>query len=113
MVPEVQARRDKLGLEAAQERFIGEMLAGFPDVVVLDARHSGYESALFWDPIHLDRRGATALSAAVAAAVERGAGDRRVSLPPYRPRPALERAVEDIEQSRLAIRERDAAGGRR
>ncbi|HWE37491.1 MAG TPA: hypothetical protein VG406_13055 [Isosphaeraceae bacterium] len=113
IVPEAQARRDRLGVEAAQERFIDGMLAEFPDVVVLDARHSGYESALFWDPIHLDRHGATALSVGVAMAVERGAQGRWVALPSYRPRPILERAVEDIEQSRLAIHDRDPAGGRR
>lgn len=111
IVPGAQARRDLLGVEALQERFVRGLQAEFPGLVVLDARHAGYTAALFWDPIHLDRHGATSLSAGLAAAVAGEPGGRWVALPEYRARPALDRAIEDIEQSRLAIRDRDATGG--
>ena len=41
----------------------------FPNLVVLDARRSGYGGAAFWDPIHLTRSGSATLSTDVAATI--------------------------------------------
>ena len=53
------------------------MIARHPNVVVLDARRSGYDDSVHFDHIHLDRRGAAVLSLDVAAVlVDRpGRGD--------------------------------------
>ncbi len=48
-----------------------------PDVVVLDARHSGYDGSVFVDPVHLDRRGAEVLTVDLAAIMLRPAQEVR------------------------------------
>jgi hypothetical protein len=78
----------------------------YPNVTVLDGRHSGYDHTLFVDASHLDGQGAYTLSRDVADVLRRGlAGDdavvrtRWVDLPAYRACP-VEVALEDVEQSR-------------
>ena len=64
------------------------MQARHPDVVVLDARGSGYDATVHIDAIHLDHRGAEVLSRDVAAVLadrlrRGGPAARWVDLPPY------------------------------
>ena len=68
--PGLQARRDQSGTDAKHTQFVRSMQAAFPHVVVVDARKSGYAADLFVDAIHLDGRGATTLSAEVAAVLD-------------------------------------------
>lgn len=112
IVPEAQRQRDRLAIEARWDRFVKRFLDEFDNLVVLDARRSGYGDSAFWDPIHLTRSGSATLSIDAAQAidrVERGmkpAEGRRISLPRYRP-VGKERSLEDIEQSRMAIQKRE------
>src|SRR5262249_49405390 len=64
--PGVQAIWDHSGDEALFDRFIRATGARHPNLVVVDARRSGFPPDLFVDGIHLDRDGALALSAEIA-----------------------------------------------
>jgi hypothetical protein len=106
--PSRQARRDRSGLDEGYTRFVRETAARYPNVVVLDARRSGYARDLFADPTHLHRVGAVELSAAVADALAprlagaSATGPRWIDLPPFRGR-TIDVALEEMEQSRLAV----------
>ena len=67
LAPEVTAHRLARGSDAIFERFARVVAARHPNAVVLDARHAGYDSSTFIDPLHLDRRGAAVLTADLAA----------------------------------------------
>jgi hypothetical protein len=76
-------------------------------VIVLDGRRSRCLRSVFFDKVHLDRQGATTLSIDVAAIIGRyladsSAGPHWVELPTYRDL-ATDVAVEDIDQSMLAV----------
>jgi hypothetical protein len=114
--PKVTAFRDASGVHARYERFARALLAQFPNLYVLDARHAGYEHTVFVDAVHLDRDGATALSGDVAevlghARINSAPGARWIELPRYHDRPVT-LALEDVDQSRTALKRR-AAGRRR
>ncbi|MBX6312140.1 MAG: hypothetical protein IRY99_04360 [Isosphaeraceae bacterium] len=100
--PQVQARREQTGADEKQAAFLRSFLPRHPNLVVLDARRSGYGPSVFLDPIHLDGRGGIALSLAVADAIARPGPGRWIKLPAYQD-PSLDRPFEDIEQSRLAL----------
>jgi hypothetical protein len=108
-VPALESRRSQLGLTAAYDRFARRVLAEFPGVTVLDGRRSGYGPGAFADAAHLNRRGASALSADVADAIGRRlasatASPRWVALPPFADRPDDPR-LEDFHQSMTALKE--------
>ena len=108
----VQAGRERAGSNAAYDRFIGSIQAEFPEVVVLDGRRAGFEDALFFDPIHLDREGATVLSVAIAEAIRPhlsgGPAPRTIALArPGGPEP-IGSALEDLGQSGASIAAGDA-----
>jgi hypothetical protein len=100
-----QAGRDKRGLDDLYLRRAYALFTRFPNLYLLDARHSGFPDAVFFDPSHLDRAGGLALSAAVARVIGSVLDDgentcpRVVELPPYRAF-ALETPPEDLESSR-------------
>lgn len=102
--PAVQEERDRSGADDRYTRFVARLQAAFPALVVLDARRSGYEAGRFIDPIHLDARGAAALSDDLGVVLGAGvpAGNRWVELPRYRARPA-DPALEDLDRSRIAL----------
>jgi hypothetical protein len=107
----VIAARDASGVHARYNRFARGLLAQFPNLAVIDARHAGYDNTVFVDPVHLDRDGATALSGDVAQVLENALSHsepfaRWVELPAYRGRSAPVR-LEDVDQSRTALRLRD------
>ena len=56
--PEVRFCRHLRGSDVAYDRFARAALQRHPDVVVLDARRSGYDASVYIDAIHLDKRGA-------------------------------------------------------
>ena len=84
------------------------MQARYPDLVVLDGRHSGYDRSALADPMHLNGRGARVLSADVASAVDRHLDGRDlrpwVELPAYAAR-RVGRPAEDLDQSNVALRD--------
>jgi hypothetical protein len=106
--PRVQAARERLGIEASWNRFLIEQTKG-RRVVLLDARPMAIDPDLFVDATHLDRRGATALSEAIADFLldwqnSSPTTDRWVVLPP-RNRPTDDaRLIEDTNQTGLALR---------
>jgi hypothetical protein len=68
---------------------------------VVDARHSGYGSAVFYDEAHLDRDGAAALSAGLARIIARSNHESRwQALPRYQSENAV---AEDLSASHLAV----------
>jgi hypothetical protein len=64
--PKFQDHYDEIGLESSHERFLLGLQSRYPDLTIVDGRHSGYGHELFVDPLHLSRRGAVALSADLA-----------------------------------------------
>jgi hypothetical protein len=107
--PAAQSRRVERGADEKYTRFVGEIAAKHPNLVILDARGSGYDHTRFVDAIHLTGKGALALSADVADAIASPQGSW-VALPPYRDRtPSM--PLEDFEHSVLAVR--PAAGTER
>lgn len=109
---ELQALCEASGFDAGQTAFVRSWQARYPDLSVLDARRSGYPQEVHTDdPVHLNRDGAAALSAAVADALAAARPGAWVELPAYRaadgPRP-----FEDVHASELALG-REAKGRRR
>jgi hypothetical protein len=104
--PASQAHLEQIGLSDEFARYVHAVQRRFPNLVVVDARHSEYTDAVFADPVHLDRHGTAALSAALAGLLRRHAqeGARWVALPRCPDRP-IEVPFEDLDQSRLAIRD--------
>jgi hypothetical protein len=106
VTPEGQARREQVGSDARYSRFVERVHAKFPEVTVIDVRHSGYDVPVFADAMHLDRRGATALTTDLAAIIARGqSGPRRQVLPAFRDRPD-DRSLEDTSQTAWLLEHR-------
>ena len=102
--PAVQARREAMGRDSEYTAFIHEVQARHPEVVVLDARHSGYGDLEHVNPIHLDLRGAATLSHDLAAILRRAPskGPRWETMPAFREvPPGL--ALEDVARSSVAV----------
>jgi hypothetical protein len=114
--PAWQARREQTGVEVPYVAFVRSLQRSFPNLVVIDGRHSRYDRSVFVDPAHLDRRGAAVLSTEVAALIRRRLDTREdrsrwVELPPYRD-VAADAAIEDLDQSRLAMRDAEGRAAR-
>jgi hypothetical protein len=108
--PSTQQLRERLGRDAAYTSLVRSVQARYPNVIVVDARRSGFGREVFTDPVHLDRQGTIALSAALAGLLRRqdrpdGDTSRWVALPRYR-EPSGDLALEDTDQSRLAVKAR-------
>ena len=105
--PDVQARRETLGLDAEYGGFIRRLQTRFPRLVVIDGRHAGYTIADFVDPIHLNRRGAVAFSAGIAECLAGRSqsvdAPRWIELPELRERDEPGVLVEDLAESRLVL----------
>jgi hypothetical protein len=105
---DAQARREQLGVEPRYEAFVRMLQSEFSDLIVIDARCAGYGREVFRDPLHLDRDGALSYSAAVAEAIARSIPHRGerfqwVTLD-QPPRSTVNVAIEDMNESRLAMR---------
>jgi hypothetical protein len=100
--PALADRRGRTGAEAGYTDFVRSLRERYPELTVLDARNSGYPASAFNDPTHLDRRGATTLSANVAAVVRRDTDPPKggwINLPAFHAE-AEPGGLEDVEQSR-------------
>jgi hypothetical protein len=101
VAPASQRHLERLGLESIYAKLIAGTASHYPNVVVVDARHSGYGDEVFRDMVHLDRAGAAALSAAVGDLIRKDLahpGETWVKLPPYE-EPPTALALEDLEQT--------------
>lgn len=106
--PTLRAGRSSLGLDAAYLEFAASLQAEYPNLTVIDAQGANYTDDLFSDPVHLNRRGASALSTAVGEVLRdrldaNTPGPRLVALPAYRAAP--DEALEDLVESFMAVRQ--------
>ena len=105
--PTVIAERDRKGLDEGYTRFVRSVQARYENVRVVDARRAGYGREVFADLAHLDRQGVEVLSRDVGDLLARYRGGEVlpswIELPRFEPWPG-EHPVEDIKQSRVALR---------
>ena len=106
--PEVQARREKFGLNAYYRFFLNRLLERHPNLTVVDGRTAEYPADVLADMTHLDRVGAVTFTEALGGVIRDrlapGAdAPRWVVLPKYREGAwkdlASAWAVEDTYQS--------------
>jgi len=108
LVPELNRQREAKGWNEVYDRFTKNFLA-YPNLVVIDARTSGYEPSVFNDASHLSPEGAYVLSREIAEILDRDKFEPRLTeesrwmkLPPF-----LERRpdipLEDYNTSAIAI----------
>ncbi len=107
MLPAFHQKIRESGIEAQHEAFIRSWQAKYPGLVVLDARSQVADLAGLWDPQHLSVEGASAFSRDLGDALRRslaGPGnlERWVAMGPVQLGPRSP-AIEDIDQSRLAV----------
>jgi hypothetical protein len=101
---------EKRGQAASFLKFASEFSANWTNVVVIDARHAADGQPMFTDGLHLNRRGAAALSEALGTYLANrngqgrsGNGDRWMTLPRLSENPDMA-PLEDLEQSMLALK---------
>ena len=118
--PGLQMLREQSGSDKSHGEFVRSLQTKHPRLIVFDARKSQYASSMFLDPVHLDGEGGYALSCDVASTlqtlVESGSiADAEpcwVDLPAFRARP-LDPRIENVEQSKLAVRDASVESRRR
>ncbi len=83
--PGERDRGNRSGVTAAYRRLLDRLQAEFPALIVLDSSGLELDGSVFRDPLHLDGRGALALTDAVGRAMQ-SPGPRQVVLGPLRAR---------------------------
>jgi Protein of unknown function (DUF1574) len=101
--PGMQQKYEQNGIDQPYTEWVKKLNHRFPNVVVVDLRHSNYDASVFYDPLHLDRDGAVSASIALGGYLRehldgQPVGERWVQMPPYRPSTA-DVAFEDTSQS--------------
>jgi hypothetical protein len=108
--PASQEHLERIGVDGDVSRYIQMLQARYGNLVVVDGRHSSFRDDVFTDTVHLDRHGTAALSVAIAAVLRRGSGPALVASNwvrvPACPQNPIEVPFEDLDQSRLALKER-------
>lgn len=107
--PALAAARARDGRDAAYGRFVAGLQAEFPGLTVVDpAPALAADPSAFADVCHADRRGAVALSRALAEALDARLSGRdprrRVALTATAADPAAWAGLEDVGQSAAALR---------
>jgi hypothetical protein len=105
--PHTQESWIRSGIDEGKTRHVCELQADYPNLIVLDARRSGYTIDAFLDDVHLNAHGVSALSGDVASVMNRYLTEPAtarvwVDLPPYQRRD-MDPWLEDINQSGLAV----------
>ncbi len=101
-------RRQALGVQEPFNRFVHEIQAEFPTLIVIDGRSSQYPEEVFKDATHLNGTGAVALTSGVVEAIGPILDNEEV---PPRTRlvlnefsvPAPRQELEDLHESRRVI----------
>jgi hypothetical protein len=107
--PRTQAGDEASGDEARYESFVREHQRRRPGLAVVDARRIDFGVSRFRDTDHLNRDGASAMSA-IASDALRGLLDPAATatsawvVPPATPPPAGETPSEDLDQSWIAVK---------
>lgn len=108
ILPEVQRLRESRGLHSRHVTFLRSLVERHPNLVVIDARNSGYGVNQFADYVHLNREGALVLSFDVADQVAQFLSSetipRWIRLSQFGIR-AIAARTEDMSESVQAIRE--------
>ena len=104
---EIQEHGERTRNERIHEQFLQRFLKRYPNITVIDGRHSLYPSSVMNDSIHLSTEGAAVFSEDLANAVatrldEGQARERWVQLPKYQSR-TVEFEHEDLAHSHKAI----------
>ncbi len=113
MLPAIEERHHEVGLSDLTTQLSRRMQEAYPNLIVVDGRHQGYDAQAFCpDAVHLNRRGANALSRDLAAIIRHHFSESTtvqswVSLLPYRPG-SLDTDLEDLTRSRTVLREAKA-----
>jgi hypothetical protein len=107
VAPALQSRRAASGADGKYTAFAHAVQAEFPQVVVVDCREAGFDDDAFVDHIHLNRRGAQALSERLAeilgSLVNRSCERAWIDLPALRER-MVSTDRNDADPLRLAMR---------
>ncbi len=113
--PIVQTKTDESGFNESYTHFVEQVLARFPETMVVDARHSGFQADEFMDGVHLDRNGAVRLSEALGKIlgnpVPSDTINQWVTLEAGQAGP-VNLKIEDICQSTTYLEEKDAESRR-
>jgi hypothetical protein len=104
--PDVQANLDHTGDDARLTAWAQALGRRHANVVLVDVRHAGYPEPALIDPVHVNRRGAGALTDGLASVIRSelqrpGVGPREVSLT-FRPS-AGDDGAEDLAGSAVAV----------
>jgi hypothetical protein len=113
--PQLQALRDQSGADEQHDQFLRSIASRHSgELIILDARHSGYPAAFFADATHLNQRGAIALSRSVASVLVRAskrqpraadsAPDWIVLGAPSENASGWNDGIEDVDESRRIVR---------
>lgn len=88
--PGVQEAKERAGFDVKYLALIRSCQERFPNLVVIDGRHAGYDPKVFFDPDHLGLEGAYALSEDLGNVLRRlrhaVPADRLVALPSFQAR---------------------------
>lgn len=109
MLPALEERQKDVGLADLTTALAKRMRDAYPNLIVVDGRGQGYNAGAFCpDAVHLNRRGATALSRDLAELIRGRLGEPSstsswVSLPSYRPG-TMDLDLEDLTRSRLVLK---------
>jgi hypothetical protein len=112
VMPPIQQRlqdgRDERNLDQAYVECVFKLLKRFPNNVLVDGHHSEFPDSAYWDPSHLNRTGALALSSGIAQVIgsvlDRGghASARVIPLPRFQEF-TLDPPPEDLDSSSVAL----------
>ena len=102
MSPGVHNHRAILGTDARYDRFVQSIVSKYPSAIVLDGRYSGYDDSVHVDHLHLNRRGASILSADLAEMVLEDLTSRRTGPAVRRALPPLAGRTGDEPISKIA-----------
>ena len=111
--PKAQEGKERVGLDGRYTRFLQNVQSRYANLTVVDARRSGFGHEMFVDSVHLDREGATIFSLAMAEVLRPRLDPARSSKPPLARWESVPRALgattrialEDVDQSRVKVRE--------
>ena len=111
IAPAAQSYCEKGGQDARYDRFVRRTLERSPNVIAVDARHSGYGDTAFVDTVHMNARAAAELSEGLAEVLRKPPRDvdskeRWVALPSFRDRPVTVQ-LENCTQSARALDPKD------
>jgi hypothetical protein len=107
--PGLQSHCERSGFDADHLRFVRGLRESYPNLLVVDGRHAGYDTPALCDPTHLNRVGAIVLTQDLAEFLAEAlkhptTAGGWVELPRFAV-PATTAGVEDLDASIVALRQ--------